>query len=242
MNGFRITATSTLRPPNGRGDRIQAVYEQLRMQIVCGSLEPGTRIVETDVAGALGVSRTPVRAALQRLETEGYVFATGHAQSRMCVAPLTRVDAAELFAIVGEIEALATRRAASEPFELRHLVVLRLRDINDRLRVAAIAEPDLARAFELDRAFHDAIAAAGAGPRLASLHAIIKPQIERYARAYVAALAADIARSTTEHEAVIDAIEAGRPDEAGAAMRQSWRNATERLARVIESMGERGTW
>jgi DNA-binding GntR family transcriptional regulator len=242
MNGFRLAAARGVRRPNGRGDRIQIVYEQLRGQIIGGLLRPGTRIVETEVAAALGVSRTPVRAALQRLETEGYVFATGHAQSRMCVAPLTSADAGELFAIIGEVESLAARHAAADPREHRHLLVARLRDLNGRIREAAgAARPDLARAFELDRAFHDVIVAAGAGPRLASLHAIMKPQIERYARVYTSAVAAEVARSTQEHEDIVAAIETVEPEGAAAAMRANWKNATQRLARVIESVGELGT-
>src|SRR2546426_7079104 len=51
-----------------RGERPLVVYEQLRDLIVHGHLAPGSRIVESDVAGRLGVSRTPVRGALQRLQ------------------------------------------------------------------------------------------------------------------------------------------------------------------------------
>ena len=48
--------------------RPQQVYERLRELIIDGRLAPGARIVETDVAARLGVSRTPVRGALQRLQ------------------------------------------------------------------------------------------------------------------------------------------------------------------------------
>lgn len=246
MNGFRISSTTTLPAvagprPNGRGDRIQRAYERLREQIIRGSLRPGTRVVETEIAAALGVSRTPVRAALQRLETEGYVFATGGAQSRMCVSPLTRADAAELFSIIGEIESLAARRAAADQGELRRLLVRRLRNLNGLVRTAAQGPaPELARAFEIDRSFHDVIMSAGAGPRLASLHAILKPQIERYSHVYAGYLAGDVTRSADEHEQIVRAIEDGAPAAAAEAMRTNWQNATERMARVIESIGELG--
>ncbi|HSJ15111.1 MAG TPA: GntR family transcriptional regulator [Longimicrobiales bacterium] len=235
MNAFGLSSTKLPLRPTGRGDRIQVVYEQLRTEIVRGRLEPGARIVETEVAASLGVSRTPVRAALQRLEAEGYVFATGHAQSRMCVAPLTVEDARELFSIVGEIESLATRHAAAAAPATRRLLVVRLRAINTLLRrAAASATLDPGRALELDQAFHDVIVAAGAGPRLTSLHAAIKPQIERYARRYARAFVAEAANSVAEHERVACALEAGDTDAACGAMRQSWQDATRRLARVIE--------
>ena len=54
-----------------RGERPLVVYERLRHLIVHGVMAPGSRIVESDVAARLGVSRTPVRGALQRLQQEG---------------------------------------------------------------------------------------------------------------------------------------------------------------------------
>ena len=73
------------------GSRPEQVYARLRDLIVQGLLAPGSRIVETEIASRLGVSRTPVREALQRLQQEGYVMGSpGAQQSRLTVAPLTR--------------------------------------------------------------------------------------------------------------------------------------------------------
>ena len=60
--------------PTG-SDRASQAYRRLRELIVHGRLAPGARIIETEVAGKLGISRTPVRAALQRLQQEGYISA-----------------------------------------------------------------------------------------------------------------------------------------------------------------------
>src|SRR5437879_5760201 len=81
-------------------ERPTPVYDSLRSLIVRGQLAPGARIPEVDVASRLGVSRTPVRAALQRLEREGYVVASPTQQARMSVAPLTQQDVQELLEIV----------------------------------------------------------------------------------------------------------------------------------------------
>src|SRR5215211_5769704 len=86
------------------GSRPEQVYVRLRDLIVQGQLAPGSRIVETEVAARLGVSRTPVREALQRLQQEGYVLGSPLAQqSRLTVAPLTKSDVHELLNIVGAI-------------------------------------------------------------------------------------------------------------------------------------------
>ncbi|HET7564995.1 MAG TPA: GntR family transcriptional regulator, partial [Gemmatimonadaceae bacterium] len=60
-------------PRGTRGDRIAHAYEQLRTLIVHGRLAPGSRVIESDIAERLGVSRTPVRSALHRLQQEGYI-------------------------------------------------------------------------------------------------------------------------------------------------------------------------
>src|SRR5258708_7736982 len=73
---------------SGASERANRLYDSLRNMIVRGQLAPGSRIVETEVAERFGVSRTPVRAAFQRLEREGYVVASPTPQARMTVRPL----------------------------------------------------------------------------------------------------------------------------------------------------------
>ena len=107
--------------------------------IVRGQLAPGSRIVETEVAERFGVSRTPVRAAFQRLEREGYVIASPTHQARMTVAPLTREDVGELLEIVGELEGLAARSAAVLPDSERERLAKDLTTLNADFRRAASA-------------------------------------------------------------------------------------------------------
>lgn len=234
-------------PPSlaeGATDRGTRVYEQLRELIVRGRIAPGTRIIEAEVAVRLGVSRTPVRAALQRLQQEGYVVAAGKSQqSRLSVAPLTLDDARELFEIVAEVEGLAARRAAEMPLEARQELVARLDEINAELdRAANGPAPDGRTIFDLDQAFHRAYVEAGGGPRILALHDAVKPQSERYIRLYVSALVDEIGKSVLEHDVTIRAIEAGEPEFTQTAVRRNWRNAAERMGAVIEHLGERGAW
>lgn len=227
-----------------RNDRVTQAYQRLRDLIIWGQLAPGTRIIETDVATRLGVSRTPVRSALQRLQQEGYIVAMGNGQqSRMSVAPLTREDARELFAIVAEVEALAALWAARKPVPERRKTVTRLREINAELgRMVEMPRPDAYRIFDLDQAFHRCYVESGAGARLRALHQAVKPQTERYVRLYISALVDEIAASVREHEAAIQALQEGRPEEAKVAILTNWRNAAERLSAVIDRLGERGAW
>ncbi|MBI2614959.1 MAG: GntR family transcriptional regulator [Gemmatimonadetes bacterium] len=225
-------------------DRSSQVYARLRDLIVRLRLAPGARITETDAAGRLGVSRTPVRAALQRLTQEGYVVVSDSGRRRRpVVAPLTREDATELLHIVAEVEGLAARYAASLNPKLRAQLGAELRRVNEELRRAAQARrPDANQVFELDHMFHRRLVEAAAGSRLLSLHEAIKPQAERYGRVYAAALTDEISTSVEEHAQLIQAVEAGDPDGAQRAVLTNWRNAAARLSHVIDAMGERGSW
>ncbi|HTG49133.1 MAG TPA: GntR family transcriptional regulator, partial [Gemmatimonadales bacterium] len=230
--------------PGPRVDRATQVYRQLRELIVHGRLAPGARIIETEVASRLGVSRTPVRAALQRLQQEGYITVSGSGrQSRPSIAPLTREDARELFGIVGALEGLAARAAAGLEDRIRIRHVERLRAINEEyLRMSRERRSDENRLFALDTRFHRYYVEMGAGPRLLALHDAVKPQAERYVRLYISALVDEIATSVKEHRVIVEAIAAGDGPGAEQAVHTNWRNAAERLSRVIDTLGERGSW
>ncbi|PYP51630.1 MAG: GntR family transcriptional regulator [Gemmatimonadetes bacterium] len=227
-----------------RGDRIARAYQQLRELIVWGRLAPGSRVIESDIAERLGVSRTPVRSALHRLQQEGYIVGVGRgSEQRLTVAPLTQDDARDLFAIIGAIEGLAAQHAAGQPRPGRAALVAKLRQLNRALEQAAEAtRPDPLRIFDLDTSFHRSYVEAGAGLRLLALHDAIKPQAERYVRLYTSALVDEIARSVEEHEKIVEQIEAGSAEGAWRAVQRNWRNAAARLSRVIHTLGERGSW
>ena len=226
------------------GSRPDQVYARLRDLIVQGSLAPGSRIVETEIASRLGVSRTPVREALQRLQQEGFVMgAPGAQQSRLTVAPLTRDDVHELLDIVGALEGLGARRAAGIHDVERRALVKELRAVNEEFqRSARTTPPDHSRIYDADERLHRRIVQAGVGPRLLALHDAVKPQAERYIRMYISMLVNDITPSVDEHEAMINAIDEGRAADAQQAVEVNWRHAAERLSRVIELAGERGSW
>ena len=217
---------------------------RLRDLIVQGSLAPGSRIVETEIADRLGVSRTPVREALQRLQQEGFVMgAPGAQQSRLTVAPLTRDDVHELLDLVGALEGLGARRAAVIEVAERRALARDLRALNQEFaRAARGSSVDHGRLYDADERLHRRIVQAGVGPRLLALHEAVKPQAERYIRMYISMLTGDIKSSVDEHDAIIEAIEEGRAADAQRAIEVNWMHAADRLARVIAVAGERGSW
>lgn len=226
------------------GSRPEQVFFRLRDLIVSGQMAAGSRIVETEVSSRLGVSRTPVREALQRLRREGYVFGTPLAQqSRLTVAPLTRADVHELLNIVGKLEGLAARRAAQRLASDRADLGSSLREENRHFHRAGVATPvNHGAIYDADERFHRLIVEAASGPRLLALYEAVKPQAERYIRMYISFLTSDIIASVTEHYAIIGAIESGDTEGAEAGVETNWRHAADRLSHVIELAGERGSW
>ena len=226
------------------GSRPEQVYQRLRDLIVQGLLAPGSRVVETEVASRLGVSRTPVREALQRLQQEGFVVgAPGAQQARLTVAPLTIADVHELLNIVGELEGLGARWAAGLPTAERRALTKELHGLNVEFhRMGRATPPDHSSLYEADERLHRKIVEASSGPRLLALHDSVKPQAERYIRMYISMLTSDIRASVAEHDAMITSIEEGDADRAQAAVQTNWRHAADRIAKVIEVAGERGSW
>lgn len=226
-----------------RVDNVSHVYQKVRALIVSGQLPPGARIAERAMVARMGLSRTPVRSALHRLQQEGFIASVGRAgDQRLIVTPLTQLDGKELFLIVGHLEGLAAREAATLPDNERKQVVKHLREINKALALEARHNRSPARVFELDLAFHRGYVEHVVGPRLRTLHRSTKPQIERYVRLYVNVLLDTLPTSVKEHDAIIDAIAKGSPDAAQRRVEANWRNAAERLTRVIGEHGERGIW
>jgi DNA-binding GntR family transcriptional regulator len=226
------------------GSRPEQVYARLRDLIVQGLLSPGSRIIETEIASRLGVSRTPVREALQRLQQEGFVTGSpGAQQSRLTVAPLTRMDVYELLNIVGALEGLGAYEAASLDEPRRRALAAELRAITGEFNRAGRQTPAAhSAAYDADDRFHRRMVEANAGPRILALHDSVKPQAERYIRMYISMLTSDISTSVAEHEAITVGIEQGRADVAQNAVVLNWRHAAERLGKVIEVAGERGSW
>lgn len=227
------------------GDCTDSAYTRLRDLIVRGRLAPGSRIIETEAADRLDVSRTPIRAGLQRLEHEGFVESgkKNGGQSRPVVAPLTKGDAGELLYLLGGLEGLAARRFVDLPGEERDAIVADLRSLNARMKDEVDSERPLRqRVLDLDAEFHRTFVEGGAGARLRKLHASYWPQAERYFRLYATTRPYSLDRSVAEHDAMIEAMESGDPERATEAVEKNWRSAEARLQRAIDVAGERGSW
>ena len=89
----------------------EMVYEELKMQILTGAIIPGTRMMEVDLAEEMGVSRTPIREAIRKLEKEGLV--TIEPRRGAYASMISTQDMVEILEVRQDLEGLAAYFAAS---------------------------------------------------------------------------------------------------------------------------------
>ena len=188
-------------------------YAQIRGLILAGDAPPGTQLTEAQLADLCGVSRTPVRDALRRLEAELYIVRSG--SQRLFVADWSRDELGEMFTLRAMLEAHAAARAATR---IDADALTDLRHCNDRIATAvAAATPDVATFLVENRRFHEIVITAAASPRLAAmLSALVEqPVVRRTAARYNQS---ELTRSAHEHAELIQACAARDPDWARAVM------------------------
>jgi DNA-binding GntR family transcriptional regulator len=244
MKKTQVGARDRGKASKRRGDSVAAAFEKLRDLIVMGQVAPGSWVVETEFAEHLGMSRTPIRGALQLLQREGFIIEQrGGTKVRLRVSPLTNEDAQELYMIANCLEMMAGALTAALPEEPRQDLCVRLRGLNERLHQIATGRKVEPRfVFELDTQFHREIVLASAGPRLQNLHAMVKPQLERYWRLYAHSLIQNLRLSVSEHEKIVNAIASGNAQATENAVANNWKHGAERICRQIDQFGERGSW
>jgi DNA-binding GntR family transcriptional regulator len=174
-----------------------------------GTYRPGDRLVESELADRFGVSRTPIREALQRLETQSLLSRDGRS---LIVASLDHNQMAELYAVRTELEGLAARLAARHATE-EEILVLKAMVEDDR---ALIDDPSaLSRA---NRRFHKQI-------HLASHNRYLVQQLDLVHRSMALMATTSLAAegrgevALKEHDAIVSAIAERREEDAYRALR-----------------------
>lgn len=178
----------------------ELVLDAIREAIINGSLKPRERLMEIQLAEELGVSRTPIREALRKLELEGFIVMLP--RKGAYVADVSFKDIADVFEIRAALESLAAGLAAEritdeemEEME-RHLVE----------KADAIARHDMTQLVEVDTKFHELVYRASRNDRLSMIINNLREQIQRY-RSTSLAYPGRMKQSLEEHRAIVEAIQ-----------------------------------
>ena len=204
-------------------DHAPDAYSLILDAIDRGRYPPGARLVETELAERFGVSRTPIREALGRLETQGVVAHDG--RRGLVVASLDHNQLGELYEVRAEVEGLSARLAARHAAPEEQALLRRLVEDSRRLT------NDAAGLRDNNRRFHRQV-------HLASHNRYLVTMLDGIRRSMalltMTSLADPIrgAETVEEHDAIVRAIEARDEDAADEAARRHISRAYETRLRI----------
>jgi len=206
-------------------------YTLILEAIEAGEYRPGDRLVESELAERFGVSRTPVREALQRLETQAMLSRDGRS---LIVASLDHNQLAELYEVRAELEGLAARLAA------KHASAEEVRVLSDMVEADRALVGDPAALARANRRFHRQL-------HLASHNRFLVQQLDLVHRSMALLATTSLAAegrgpaALAEHEAIVRAIAAGDGPAAQEALRLHISRAFETRLRLDAAGGRRGS-
>lgn len=197
------------------------IRRNLLKRIVSGEMAPGLSINEARLADELGVSRTPLRQALARLEQDG--FLVSRPNHGFFVASLSGDEAGELYPILAALEGLAVRLAPPGPDELAGL-----QRLNRELGEVDPEHPDAA--VRANFRWHEALVAGCDNRRLTRMLETIRRQVYRYEISFFSPGAERLEKSLELHRAILGSLERGDLADAALKIDEHWRADLDSLA------------
>ena len=203
----------------------------MRDAILDGTLEPGEQLRDAELAEWLGLSRTPIREALARLEEYGLVETAPNRYTR--VAPLRARDARDAFSVVAALHALA---AALGVARISEDELGEMRRANAEFG-AALRANDVDHAIAADDRFHGVLVQASANSEIAQSLKRLMPKVRRLERARFGSLAGR--RSVEQHERIIELCARGDSEHVADAVRENWLTLGALIDRTFDDEEER---
>ncbi|GED56534.1 GntR family transcriptional regulator [Brevibacillus formosus] len=191
----------------------EQVYQGLKKAIIMLELKPGQRVNDNELAALFGVSRTPVREALKRLEDEGLIESVPGSLTR--VTPLLEKEAKHAFPVVAALHGVAAR--LSMPFERED--ICSLEQWNEKLRVA-LEQQDVIKAIEADDGFHDVILEAAGNREIYLALERVVPKVRRLEFARFGSL--EGGESVKQHSRIIEAFRDNNSQLASSLVEENW--------------------
>jgi len=217
--------------PIDRSSQADQAYVQLKQLILDGTLPAGAQMLELEAAARLNMSRTPVREAMVRLRQEGIVEI--RPRHGMRVLPISADDMRDIYEIMTALEGAAAEAVARRGLSNRQISALQapVRDMDK-----ALEQNDLQAWAAADERFHLILVELSGNQRLIQMVAQLWDQAHR-ARLLTLRLRPTPTDSNREHEAMVQAIIDGKPQEARAIHEEHRRRAGKMLVELLERLG-----
>lgn len=207
-------------------------YDILEENIINGTLKPNTRLKISELSERLGISKTPVREAILRLENEGLVVSK--ANQWTIVAPIKKDSVKDIYPLVYTLEAYCLRQAFPH---IDDDVIQELQKINDEIRDANESNHQNA-ILALDNKFHNLIIDCSGNEEVKPILDSLKKKLQRLELLfYTSKDIHEIPSSFLEHESLIHALEQRDLDSALESLKVNWTNVfdKESLKRLTET-------
>lgn len=203
------------------------VYNKLRKWIVTGELVPGTKLRDLDLSEQLGISRTPIREALLRLENDGLVVTKANRWT--LVSPINLKEAESIYSIVWTLERLAMEQAFPH---ISSKEIEELEQLNERFN-QTIKTAEIFAILQADNEFHNKIIQLSNNLELPKLLSSLKVRVQRIEIHYFSQIDAKN-KSYNEHQQIIHAIKNQDLHHAIDAIKANWKNSLERIRLYTE--------
>lgn len=209
------------------------VRRLLLERLLSGELEPSARINESKLATQLGVSRTPLREALLRLEFEGLLrSAPGKGFS---VAPLSAEGARNLYSLVGLLEPLAVETSG----EMDEATLAEL-DQLEEARVRANQDHSLEQTVELANRWHDVLVAGCPNQELLDILSVLKRRLYRYEYLLADEVSGSGGQRHDHHTQIVTALRTGNTELAIEQLKDHWKFGAETRSRLLTARERSG--
>ncbi|GBF77077.1 GntR family transcriptional regulator [Paenibacillus sp. 598K] len=194
----------------------ERAFSQIQRWIIDGTLQPGEKLIDSELAESLSVSRTPIREAFQLLEVQGLV--STHPGKETKVKGIEKDDIFKMYPTMAALQALAAESTAKViiPEQIEQLRALNLAFAN------AINSGQAYQAMEADEQFHNLIVELSDNPYVASFSASLQIHIRRFKYVFLEQPITETQASVSEHELIIAALEKNDAESAQAMMKQNF--------------------
>ncbi|WP_332236721.1 GntR family transcriptional regulator [Sporolactobacillus sp. KGMB 08714] len=191
-------------------------FNQLQRWIIDGTLEPGEQIYDSEISKALGISRTPIREALQLLEVQGFIEMQPGKETR--VTEIKKEDVLKIYPPLASLHALAAEEAAKIVTAEQIETLKEMADEYGQL----IDRQEQFKAMESDEQFHNYIVELAGNPYITDFSSILQLHIRRFKYVFLKRDFVIVKESLKEHRALIQAFEEHQAEKAASLMRQNW--------------------
>ncbi|RAL24186.1 GntR family transcriptional regulator [Thermoflavimicrobium daqui] len=214
--------------PPARISAKEKAFNQLQRWIIDGTLMPGEKLYDAEIAEALSISRTPVREAFQLLQIQGFIETFPGRETR--VTTISKKDVLKIYPPLASLQALAAEEA-TKVISIEQIE--QLKEINQKYELS-INNQQFFRSMEIDEEFHNLILDIADNPYISDFSSTLQLHIRRLKYIFLKQQLTSKNDSLKEHGLIIKSFTERDGKTASIIMKQNWLRPMEELYKVLD--------